>query len=147
MNYWESAMKKIFTLFYFVINFLLTVSITAQEANYIKGELIVQFSEKIPIEEFVQSYSDIQMENIRMLSKRMNIWWVKYNPAGTDDNEIRFRVSRDTRVNIVQFNHRVTLRNSFEELANFPDDPQFSTQWALHNTGQSGVRRNSRCRH
>jgi hypothetical protein len=138
MNYWESAMKKIFTLFYFVINFLLTVSITAQEANYIKGELIVQFSEKIPIEEFVQSYSDIQMENIRMLSKRMNIWWVKYNPAGTDDNEIRFRVSRDTRVNIVQFNHRVTLRNSFEELANFPDDPQFSTQWALHNTGQSG---------
>lgn len=131
-------MKKIFTLFYFVINFLLTVSITAQEANYIKGELIVQFKEKISIESFIQNYMDIGMENIRMLSERMNIWWVRYNPAGTDDNEIRFRVSRDSRVNIVQFNHRVTLRNSFEELANFPDDPQFGSQWALHNTGQSG---------
>ncbi|MDH3268744.1 MAG: S8 family serine peptidase, partial [Ignavibacteria bacterium] len=51
-------------------------------------------------------------------------------------------VSRDSRVNIVQFNHQVALRESFDEFAaqfaNFPDDPMFNQQWGLHNTGQSG---------
>ncbi len=82
------------------------------------------------------------MESIRLLSDRMNIWWVKYNSAESNDNEIRFRVSRDSRVEIVQFNHQVTLRESFDEFAsqfeNFPDDPMFNQQWGLHNTGQSG---------
>jgi len=138
MNYWELVMKKIFTLFSLFIIFILTSTSIAQDENYIKGELIVQFKEKISIESFIQNYMDIGMENIRLLSDRMNIWLVNYNPDGKDDNEIRFRVSRDSQVNIVQFNHLVTLRNSFEELANFPDDPQFGNQWALHNTGQSG---------
>jgi hypothetical protein len=138
MNYWESAMKKISTLFSLSIILFFTLTSFAQDNNYIQGELIVQFKEKISIESFIQNYMDIGMENVRQLSNRMNIWLVKYNPEDNDDSEIRFRVSRDTRVNIVQFNHHITLRNSFEGLANFPDDPQFSSQWALHNTGQSG---------
>ena len=117
-------------------------SILPQENNYIPGELIIQFKEKISIDSFEQNYSDIRMESIRLLSDRMNIWWVKYNSEESDDNQIRFRVSRDSRVNIVQFNHQVTLRESFDEFAaqfaNFPDDPMFNQQWGLHNTGQSG---------
>lgn len=117
-------------------------SILPQENNYIPGELIIQFKEKISIDSFEQNYSDIGMESIRLLSDRMNIWWVKYNSVESDDNQIRFRVSRDSRVNIVQFNHQVALRESFDEFAaqfaNFPDDPMFNQQWGLHNTGQSG---------
>ena len=133
--------KKTTTLF-FIINFTFASFLVAQENDYIPGELIIQFKEKVSMDTFEQSYADIEMESIRLLSDRMNIWWVKYNSEENDDAEVRFRVSRDARVSIVQFNHRVTLRESFDEFAsqfaNFPDDPQFGNQWGLHNTGQSG---------
>jgi Subtilase family len=135
-------MNKKFTSLLFTIIFSLASYVFSQEDNYIAGELIIQFKEKISIDSFEQSYVDIEMESIRILSDRMNIWWVKYNSEVNDDAEIRFRVSKDSRVSIVQFNHRVTLRESFDEFAtqfaNFPNDPMFNQQWALHNTGQTG---------
>jgi len=133
--------KKITTLF-FIFSFTLTSFIIAQENDYIPGELIIQFKEKISIDSFERSYVDIEMESIRLLSDRMNIWWVKYNSEENNDAEVRFRISKDPRVSIVQFNHQVTLRESFDEFAsqfaNFPNDPMFNQQWALHNTGQTG---------
>jgi hypothetical protein len=135
-------MNKIYTVLFFITSFTLTSFITAQEPDFIPGELIIQFREKISIDSFEQSYVDIEMESIRLLSDRMNIWWVKYNSEENDDAEVRFRISKDARVNIVQFNHQVTLRESFDEFAeqfaNFPNDPMFNQQWALHNTGQTG---------
>jgi hypothetical protein len=135
-------MNKIYTVLFFITSFTLTSFITAQESDFIPGELIIQFREKISIDSFEQSYVDIEMESIRLLSDRMNIWWVKYNSEVNDDAEVRFRISKDARVNIVQFNHQVTLRESFDEFAeqfaNFPNDPMFNQQWALHNTGQTG---------
>jgi len=132
--------KSAILIFIFICVF--ASSILPQENNFIPGELIIQFKEKISIDSFEQNYFDIGMESIRLLSDRMNIWWVKYNSEENDDNQIRFRVSRDPRVSIVQFNHQVTLRESFDEFAaqfaNFPNDPMFNQQWALHNTGQTG---------
>lgn len=135
-------MKKNFSTLFLITFLALTSFIIAQENDYIPGELIIQFKEKISIESFEQSYADIELEKIRLLSDRMNIWWVRYNSEEFDDIEIRFMISKDFRVNIVQFNHRVALRESFNDfasvLANFPDDPMFNQQWGLHNTGQSG---------
>ncbi len=135
-------MIKILLLLIFILSFFLASFILPQENNYISGELIIQFKEKISIDVFEQNYTDIEMKSIRLLSNRMNVWWVKYNSAESNDNEIRFRVSRDPLVQIVQFNHKVILRESFDEFAsqfeNFPDDPMFNQQWGLHNTGQSG---------
>jgi hypothetical protein len=135
-------MTRNFTLLFFILCLALPSYILPQEENYIPGELIIQFKEKISIDSFEQSYADIQMENIRLLSERLNIWWVRYNTEENDDASVRFRVSRDPLVKIVQFNHRVELRESFNEFANqlatFPDDPMFNQQWGLHNTGQSG---------
>ena len=135
-------MSKKATALFFIISFTLSSFIIAQEPDFIPGELIIQFKEKISIDSFEQSYADIEMESIRLLSDRMNIWWVKYNSEENDDAEVRFRISRDSRVNIVQFNHQVTLRESFDEFAEqfaiFPNDPMFNQQWALHNTGQTG---------
>jgi hypothetical protein len=130
------------TLLTFIFICVFASSILPQENDYISGELIIQFKEKISIDTFKQNYSDIEMESIRLLSNRMNIWWVKYNSRESDDSQIKFRVSRDPLVKIVQFNHQVVLRESFDEFAdqftNFPDDPMFNQQWGLHNTGQSG---------
>jgi len=135
-------MNKKITALFFIFSFTLTSFIIAQENDYIPGELIIQFKEKISIDSFERSYVDIEMESIRLLSDRMNIWWVKYNSEENNDAEVRFRISKDPRVSIVQFNHQVTLRESFDEFvsqfANFPNDPMFNQQWALHNTGQTG---------
>jgi hypothetical protein len=135
-------MNKHFTGFLLITCLTFSSLILSQESDFIPGELIIQFKEKISIDSFEQSYSDVEMENIRLLSDRLNIWWVKYNSIDNDDLEVRFRVSRDPRVKIVQFNHQVVLRESFDELASqlaiFPNDPQFGNQWGLHNTGQSG---------
>ena len=135
-------MNKKTTALFFIISFTLTSFIIAQEPDYISGELIIQFKEKISIDSFEQSYADIEMESIRLLSDRMNIWWVKYNSEENGDAGVRFSISKVSRVNIVQFNHQVTLRESFDEFATqfaiFPNDPMFNQQWALHNTGQTG---------
>jgi hypothetical protein len=138
-------MKKFFTIFVCFFTFNCFTNYYAQEAAYFPGELIIQFKKKINVDEFKSAYADIQMQEFRLLSDRMNIWWFKYNPAGTDANEIRFRVSQDLKVEIVQFNHYMTMRSdtgpnkySPTDFANFPNDPLFSDQWGLHNTGQSG---------
>ena len=138
-------MRKFFTTLVCFFTFISFTDYYAQETAYFSGELIIQFKKKIVVEEFKSTYTDIQMEELRLLSDRMNIWWFKYNSAGTDANEIRFRVSNDPAVKVVQFNHYITMRgdtgpNNYSptDFANFPDDPMFSNQWGLHNTGQSG---------
>lgn len=133
-------MKKIFTLPALLLIF--NSIIFSQDSNYIPGELIIQFKSKVQIETFVENYADIEMESVRILSERLNIWWVKYDAKESDDDQVRYRVSKDSRVKIVQFNHQVSLRESMTQTLNqfefFPDDPLFDQQWGLHNTGQSG---------
>jgi len=110
----------------------------AQESNYIKGELIIQFKHDINVEEFKSGFTDLQLKETRLLSDRMKIWLFSYKYEDVDDNQVRFRVSRDPLVKAVQFNHLVDLRdeNVFDPV--FPNDAQFGNQWGLHNTGQSG---------
>lgn len=131
-------MKYRITLALITSALLFTAISFAQESNYIKGELIIQFKHDIKIEEFKMGYLDLQLTESRLLSDRMKIWLFNYDAEDKDDTEVRFRVSRDTRVKAVQFNHLVTLREEMVFDPLFPDDPQFGSQWGLHNTGQSG---------
>lgn len=117
---------------------LFTVLSFAQESNYIKGELIIQFKYEVNVEEFKAGYDDLLLTESRLLSDRMNIWLFSYDAKDKDDVQVRFRVSRDSRVKAVQFNHILTLREETVWDHLFPDDPQFGSQWGLHNTGQSG---------
>jgi len=135
-------MIKLSTFLILILIVAFTSSIFSQDNDYIPGELIIQFNQKVHIENFEHNYADIEMESIRLLSERMNIWWVKYDSKESDDNQVRFRVSKDPRVKVVQFNHQLALREFLEGTKNqsefFPDDPMFNQQWGLHNTGQSG---------
>ncbi len=110
----------------------------AQQKNYVAGELIIQLKENSSIKDLKDSFQSIDLKDVRLLSKRMNIWLFKYNPAKISSDHVLFQIKQNKNVNIVQFNHYVQSRNSGSILATFPDDPMFNQQWALNNTGQNG---------
>ncbi len=103
--------------------------------SYEPGQLLIQLNAGEQPSSLTGSYSYIDLKPVRLLSRRMNIWLFEYsggtlkaaeNQAILDDVRLRPIVS------LAQFNHFV------KERATTPNDPFFSQQWALNNTGQSG---------
>ncbi len=107
------------------------------KAHYKPGELIVMLEPNIspPSRWQVHPQSAILVYE-KMLSARMNIHLYSYN-ASRYSGEALLKYTRNmAEVVLAQFNHYIELRGK-EEV--FPDDPQFSGQWNLHNTGQNGA--------
>ncbi len=128
--------KKITVVLFLVI--FISIPGIAQENNYVDGELIIQLKSNASLNKFITSFQSIDLKDVRLLSKRMNIWLFQYNPAKVSSEDVLFQIRQNKEVNIVQFNHFVQSRNNSSVLSNFPDDPMFDQQWALNNTGQSG---------
>ncbi len=128
--------KKATILFSFIL--LISLSLYPQEKDFVEGELIIQLNQKTSLEDFQNSFSSIDLNNTRLLSKRMNIWLFTYNPEKISAEDVLFQIRQDKNVKIVQFNHYVYKRDSNSILETFPSDPLFDQQWALNNTGQSG---------
>ncbi len=128
--------KKITVVLFLII--FIPISGMAQESNYVNGELIIQLKSDASLNKFKTSFQSIDMKDVRLLSRRMNIWLFQYNPAKVSSEDVLFQIRQNKEVNIVQFNHFVQSRNNSSVLSNFPDDPMFDQQWALNNTGQSG---------
>ncbi len=109
---------------------------TALEAadSYEPGQLLIQLNAGEQPSSLTDSYSYIDLKPVRLLSRRMNIWLFEYS-GGTlkaaDNQTILDDVRLRPVVSLAQFNHFVTER------ATTPNDPFFSQQWALNNTGQS----------
>jgi len=101
----------------------------------VDGDLIIQIFDEHPPLELTQSFSNFQLQPKRLLSRRMNIWLYEYNTAGLKSNDhenLLVDVQRHPHVSLAQFNHLVKQR------ATVPNDPNFASQWALNNTGQTG---------
>src|SRR5512146_213351 len=128
--------KKATILFSLIL--IMSFSLFAQEKNYVAGELIIQLNKKVSPEELQSSFGDIDMNVVKLLSGRMNIWLFSDNPAKISPENALFQIKQNKNVKIVQFNHYVQSRNGNSILATFPSDPLFDQQWALNNTGQSG---------
>ncbi len=98
-------------------------------------EFILQLFDPLPPLKLSQDFSNYQLRPKQLLSRRMNIWLYEYNSGvmkATEQEILLNDVRRHPRVALAQFNHEVTLR------ATTPNDPSFTSQWALNNTGQSG---------
>ena len=67
----------------------------------------------------------------KCLSKRMNIWLLQ-NSSTKDAEKMLRSLQSDKIVKLAQFNHRVQRRSLV------PDDPYFTSQWNMLNTGQGG---------
>ena len=122
----------------FVIIMILCSAAFAQQKNYVDGELIIQLKKSASLQGFKDAFRSIDLQNIRLLSKRMNIWLFTYNTDKVSSDDLLFLVRQNKDVNIVQFNHYVQSRSSGSIIQSFPDDPMFNQQWALNNTGQTG---------
>ncbi len=133
-------MIKYLTVFFILVTFFSF----AQQENFIRGELIIQFKEKASVHALKDNHVELGLNEVRLLSDRMNIWLFSYDTEGADDNEVKFIIKNDPLVKVVQFNHVLSMRElnlpplAEEQMVLFPDDPMFGDQWHLNNTGQNG---------
>ena len=102
--------KKITVVLFLII--LIPISGMAQETNYVNGELIIELKSNASLNKFKTSFQSIDLKDVRLLSKRMNIWLFQYNPAKVSSEDVLFQIRQNKEVNIVQFNHFVQSRNN-----------------------------------
>ena len=110
-------------------------NVFAQQAEYIKGEIIVQFVERVDIQQFIGGFKktniDIDLKPDRLLSRRMNIWKLKYDTSYSEQSVLE-ALNRQKDVIHVQRNHIVELRSTT------PNDRHYYQNWDHFNTGQGG---------
>jgi len=138
-------MTRLRVTFCFLLGALFSVSAAVSAQNraaalettdsYEPGQLLIQLNPGEQPSSLTGSYSYIDLKPVRLLCRRMNIWLFEYS-GGTlkaaDNQAILDDVRLRPVVSLAQFNHFV------KERATTPNDPGFSQQWALNNTGQSG---------
>ena len=78
------------------------------------------------------NFEDINLRPKQVLFQDYNIWLLEYDKSKSEPVDALLSVMRKNEVKVVQFNHYITLRQTF------PNDAQFANQWNMHNTGQSG---------
>jgi len=121
--------------------FLLSLGVrtgSAQQLDYVLGELIVLFKADVDAEDWALQHDIFEAKSTglhleKCLSDRMNIWHIRF-----DDNAIdRFafeKFLRQSDSNILQLQ-----KNHFLERRSIPDDPDFIQQWWIINDGRVGV--------
>ncbi len=126
-------MKKIFIILGLMI--YVTV-IFANESQYIPNEMMVQLQTGNSSQEAINLISfdldGIEVQPVKLLTRRMNIWLVTFSADRLSDEEVLLSMKQHKFVKKAQFNHYVQKRETY------PDDPFFDLQWGLHNTGQTG---------
>lgn len=107
-------------------------NIYSQETSYREGELIVQLKENVDVFDLTSENNSINLEVVKVLVKHLNIWLLSFDTELITSEAALSNIRESSLVKLAQFNHFIKLRG------NFPDDPRFEDQWALHNTGQTG---------
>lgn len=112
-------MKKITTLFLLLI----TLSLTAQELNYERGEILIQLKDGATPQQVDRELENIELTAIKTISSRLNLHKVSFDPFVTNETQALRMFKLNNNVHLAQLNHKVSLRSTT------PDDPLFSNQW------------------
>ena len=134
-------MKKTLLIFKILI---FIISIHASE--HVPGEILVKFHANISrtTRQIFLETNNFDEENL--ISQRLNIYLYSFNNRSVSEEDMLEIVRRDPSVQYAQLNFILTLREGIEEISSertsttntFPNDPRFSDQWSLNNTGQTG---------
>jgi serine protease len=97
------------------------------------GEFLVLLKPEVSVESWLRQWPELRLR--RQLSQDMNLHWLALaSPNGSDQARLE-QLKGMPEVLLAQFNHPVERRQAE---ATLPNDPSFSGQWALNNTGQNG---------
>lgn len=124
-------MKKLLNLLFIV---LISVVVNAQN-GVVPGHLLVQFKTSTSQDEFIRDFQlkhDYIVSEFNLLSKTANIYQIVFEDASINLEKAKADLYTYDAVNLVQFNHYVTQRETV------PTDTLFSNQWFHKNTGQTG---------
>lgn len=123
-------MKKFLLICFLVVGF----SFNAQELNYLENEVLVQLVPNANANTLTQEISTLEIENATLISRPMNIWRIKLDPATSlSEDEAITEFYRNSSVMVAQKNHRVNSR------ATAPDDPLFANQWQYNQPSDGDI--------
>jgi hypothetical protein len=103
--------------------------------------------------DIIPEFKAYDLKTERLLSKRMNIWLISYDTKKVNGDDLLFALRSHPLVSIVQYNHFLDQRDdknyqernpnslietNSQDKSTTPNDPRFSEQWALNNTGTGG---------
>ena len=117
-------MKKYITL-------LLFTSISFGQ-NYVPGQILIQAKPGVEIDELKIGLDENRFQVVKPLMKRANIYLIKMLDLSITESNGLKEIKENPWIQNAQLNHYVNQRQTF------PDDPSFTSQWGMHNTGQSG---------
>ncbi len=111
---------------FFLLLFFIPTNLLAQE--HVQGQVIVQLDRTTSVHELTSQLSFSGDITTQLLSRSWNIWLIEF--SFDDEKMMLERIKKIPFVKLAQLNRTV----EFREL--IPDDPLFSDQWNLKNTGQ-----------
>ena len=121
--------------------FLGSWTLSAQSVQRVPGDLIVLIKPgQAPSQlqkEILDSARPFVLRTIRPLSRRMNLYLMRFDPTQISEKDALSSVRKQSSVLLAQYNHKVQSRH-LAASATLPNDPDFGQQWALDNTGQTG---------
>jgi PKD repeat protein len=127
-------MKSISVFTFLIVIFISSFQSFAQEA-FVSNQAIVMLHSGEKIEKLMTQLNQQQFQGAihinRPLSVRYNIWLIEYLSSSDATLEFIQQIKSQPMVAHAQPNHEVKLRAT-------PNDANFTTQWSLNNTGQSG---------
>ncbi|MEL6863905.1 MAG: GEVED domain-containing protein [Bacteroidota bacterium] len=109
----------------------------AQKMDRVQGDILLSLDVHTNLHQFVESHRlfkgmPTSAKLVRKVSKHMNIWLIHIDYNHINEVDFLATIRRDDRVQIAQFNHLVSSRQTF------PNDGQFSSQWHWFNDGSNG---------
>jgi subtilisin family serine protease len=123
---------KYILLFSVFLVFILFHNGFAQDDNYVPGELIVMLKENANQGSLSRDFGAVNLKPKQLLVPDMRIWLYEFDNTKMQSPVVLEKVRKHKEVLIAQFNHYIKERSLF------PNDPRFSEQWDMNNTGQNG---------
>ena len=124
---------KIILLFFLIGSTVLK----AQQLDHVLGDIIVQLSPKVEQPTaLIQQYKRFKGKATAFTTKKclnedQNIWLLHFDFTNINEHHLLRELRNNKLVDIAQFNHLIQRRR-------IPNDPIFSLQWNLLNTGGNG---------
>jgi subtilisin family serine protease len=114
-----------------LFSFFIVNLVCGGTASFVENELLVRFDEGLTQSDIEIILMNDNLEVVRQVSRPLNLWLLRVDLNKNQLGKARRSIEDVPEIKYAQNNHLLSLRNT-------PDDPMFTSQWNLHNTGFDG---------